>query len=303
MIPVTLVTGFLGSGKTAHLRHRIAAGPQAGVLYIVNEFSPRDVDGSRLDLPEGQCVTVAGGSIFCRCKTTDFLAALRRGLEHDPSAVVVEASGIADPRVMPRMLRETQMDHAYRLAETIALVDPGSFAKLRHTLPNFTAQLQAADILLLNKSDLYPEETLQAVEDAIRTLRPEARILRTVYGAMPVAPPTHKADSVFMDGTYAKCRDPNFQHADLPLPDPVEWEELRHALDEPALHLYRVKGTVRTRGGGLSVDGSDSGWTAEPVADIPDAPGLVLIHAPAGAVAVESLLARWGMGGVEPHGA
>lgn len=296
MIPITLVTGFLGSGKTAYLRHRIAAGGQAGTLYIVNEFSPRDVDGTRLALPEGQCVTVAGGSIFCRCKTADFLTVLRQGLERKPVAVVVEASGIADPRVMPRMLRETQLDQAYRLAAIIALVDPGSFRKLRHTLPNFTAQLEAADTILLNKTDLYPEDALCDVEAAIGVLRPGAHVVRAVYGAAPGMSSTREATHNPDEGAYASCRDPHFRHADLPLRGTVDWEALRRALDDPALHLYRVKGALHTTAGGLSVDGSDSGWTEAPLADIPGVPGLVLIHAPEGSAAVQALCLAWGGG-------
>jgi len=117
---------------------------------------------------------VPGGSIFCKCLVTQFISQLqslpsRFGI---PEGLVIEASGMANPKVMASMLHETRLDGQYRLARIISVIDPGSFHKLRQTLPNITAQIEASDLALINKADLYSDDEVQATADALRALNP-----------------------------------------------------------------------------------------------------------------------------------
>ena len=173
MIPLALVTGFLGSGKTTFLRRAIARHRERRIVCLVNEFSPHDVDGARLRAETDAVCTIPGGSIFCRCLAGEFIAVLqslpqRFGAAAPVEGVVVEASGIADPRVMPKLLQETRLDKTYRLASISAVVDPKSFLKLLHTLPAILSQVEAAGLVLVNKTDLASPDEIDATVKAIR---------------------------------------------------------------------------------------------------------------------------------------
>ncbi len=260
MIPMALVTGFLGAGKTTFLEQVLVQYADRKLAYLVNEFSPVDVDGTRLDLPEGRGVTIAGGSIFCKCKVTDFLRELKTIAPLNPEGIVIEASGMADPLVVERMLTETKMDQMYRLACVVAVVDPGSFPKLLKTLPNVTRQVECADVVLVNKTDLYPADAVDATVEQVRTIRSEVAVLKTVKCQAAVDLLGERESVAAVDAEYPKCVDPNFTRADVALEGRINWPKLQKALDEACANWYRIKGAVPVEGGLLSVDFSASGW-------------------------------------------
>ncbi len=192
MIPLCLVTGFLGSGKTALLRHIAHQHNGQRLVFLVNEFAAVDVDGPVLehDAP-GQVLGLPGGSIFCTCLVTEFIRVLQELPERfgpDIDGVIIEASGVANPKVVARMLAETKLDAVYQIASVIAVADPGTFAILLQTLPNLRAQIEASDHVLINKSDLFDKETLCATERAVREINPAATITQTQYGKVNLEP-------------------------------------------------------------------------------------------------------------------
>ena len=78
MIALSLVTGFLGSGKTTYLRRLVEQYRGRRLVFLVNEFSPVDVDGPVLRSAEDDVVSLPGGSIFCTCLVTQFVHTLER---------------------------------------------------------------------------------------------------------------------------------------------------------------------------------------------------------------------------------
>ncbi|NLF18431.1 MAG: GTP-binding protein, partial [Lentisphaerae bacterium] len=144
MLPLCLVTGFLGTGKTSLLKHIVSGRPGAKLVYLVNEFSPEDVDGAvLLDTQYPDVVRLPGGSIFCKCLVTQFISHLNAIPQRFPEAegVIIEASGMANPKVIESMLEETGLDKGYSLDGIITVVERRSFTALRHTLPNILAQI------------------------------------------------------------------------------------------------------------------------------------------------------------------
>jgi G3E family GTPase len=259
MIPLSLVTGFLGCGKTTLLQRLIEKNQGRRLAYIVNEFAEADVDGRLLELGEDQVVSVPGGSIFCRCLSGQFLGILQ-ALPHrydDPErpleGVVIEASGIADPKVTVKMLEETRLDRAYELRSIVSVIDPGTFPKLIHTLPNVISQVEACDVALVNKTDLYEEESLRRVEQEIERINPRAQIVRSSYCRAEIdilAAPTRGA----LDGEYALCRDPNYESFTVHVLEPLDLDALLAELDRIKDHVYRVKGFVPVSEGMVYVD-------------------------------------------------
>ncbi len=269
MIPLALITGFLGSGKTTLLKQLARRERGHKIVWLVNEFSAHDVDATVLEGETSDVVSIAGGSIFCRCLVTEFIASLRDlparfdTPEAPVTGVVVEASGMANPAVAATLLREAQLDTLYRLANVIAIADPGTFLKLLHTLPNIRAQIEAAQQILLNKTDLHPPAQIKTTEAALREINPTAPITRTSYCAAEIdlfssaaAPDIH--------GELAPCRDPDFESFTWTPPPTLDLAQLRATLATVADDLFRIKGFVHCAGRSLHVDYSSSGWQQEP---------------------------------------
>ena len=269
MIPLVLTTGFLGSGKTTLLRRIAEQEEGLKLVFLVNEFSQHDVDAKLLDAEGLKAVTIAGGSIFCHCRVTDFIHELQAipelfGTPEAPvAAVVVEASGIADPMVVQQMLAETRLDRIYRLCTVVTVVDPKSFLKLMHTLPNILTQVRAADWVILNKVDLCTPAEVRATEAEIERIRPGARVLETSFceGDLDLFGALRERS---LAGKYAKCVDPNYASLSLRFRGPVDMEALEAALRSTGDAVFRAKGFAAAPGGTVYVDYSAAGFYSEP---------------------------------------
>ena len=259
MIPLAMVTGFLGGGKTTLLQRLIERNRDRRFAYIVNEFADADVDGQLLELGQDQVVSIPGGSIFCRCLSGEFLRILQDlpGRFDDPErpleGVIIEASGIADPKVTVEMLEETRLDRVFELRTVVSVIDPGPFLKLIHTLPNVISQVEACDVALVNKIDLHDEAALQELEREIERINPRAKIVRSTYCrseidilAAPERLPLH--------GEYALCKDPNYLSVTLFVAAPLELETLLAELGRIKDDVYRIKGLVPVSEGMVYVD-------------------------------------------------
>ena len=268
MIPLALVTGFLGSGKTTYLKQLAHRCHGRKIVWLINEFSARDVDAAVLGQETADVVSIAGGSIFCRCLATEFIAQLRDlparfGTPESPvEGVVVEASGMANPAVAGTLLREARLDGLYRLAASTVIVDPGTFLKLLHTLPNIRSQVESASRALLNKTDLYPPTLVAQAEAALREINPTLAITRTTYCAAETdlfgAAPANAAQ-----GELAPCRDPHFESFSVAVPSDLDWNKLRAAVAGAHNEIFRIKGFARQDGRCVHVDYSSSGWSLE----------------------------------------
>lgn len=295
MIPLVLITGFLGSGKTTLLRRIAEQNRQRKQVFLVNELSSVDVDGRQLASDCENVVSLPGGSIFCKCLVTSFIGQLREiaakyDLPDSPlDMLIVEASGITDPTVAGRMLAETKLNAVYRLAKIVCVIDPGSFLKLLHTLPNILAQVESADLAILNKTDLYEEAILCDVERTLRGLKPSLRTVRAQYCGVSIDWIGDHGLSV-QGGDYAACRDPNFASAELLTTRPVDFSRLMIALKDLGDDLYRIKGYVHTAAGTCFVDGTAGTLATHAMTSQEVRTELVLIFRPAAADRVQALL-------------
>jgi G3E family GTPase len=244
MIPLCLVTGFLGAGKTTLLERMIEQLQGRRIVYLVNEFSPKDIDGSRLQLPDNQLTTVAGGSIFCRCKVTEFIDALEHLIELQPDGVVIETSGMADPSGFATMLAETRLDRHFRLARGVCLIDPGQFPKLLRTLPATVKQVQAADLLLINKIDKYTDTTIETCQLQLETLQPMAEIVRCSQAQHQAdwLPAAGRAPAIA--GELTPCKDISFVTEQVQPAANITIEQLADACRAISPALHRVKGCL-----------------------------------------------------------
>ena len=157
------------------------------------------------------------------------------------------------------------------------MIDPGAFLKLAQTLPNIVEQVEASDLLVLNKTDAYPTQTIEQAKTELRRINPNAHLETAQYckvdlDLFPEKPITE------LHGEYAKCADPNYAEVALKTNRIVDWEKLKQAVMKIGDDVLRLKGFVNTATGKRFIDYSGSGWveTAAPDAAQPTN-GMVLI--------------------------
>jgi G3E family GTPase len=276
MIPLTLITGFLGAGKTTFLRHLLAqrAATQHGTLaVIINEFAQIGLDA--VQLPDGDYHKweLSRGSIFCICLRTDFIALLERIVrEINPDEIWVEATGVADVEEVFKMLSVPTLRTAVYLRTNVCIVDPRTILKVLHTLRAAQQQVTRADVIIHNKIDTADEATLARVEQTLRTHNAHAPILRATQARVALDDlPTFQVPRL----------DP--RHFGGHPPQPITavavaeaWTLSRAAFAQwwrAQQHgIWRVKGRLHTPEGDYWVDGTLDEFALRPCADLPTLP-------------------------------
>ncbi len=203
-LPIVVLTGFLGSGKTTVLRHLMQHGDLDRTLVLVNEFGEVGLDHHLLaPLADDSLVAINSGCICCtiRSDLAQILAAapgrFARGGERWFDRVVIETTGIADPApVLQTILGEPAVQKRYELTNVVTTVDAvNGLATLEH---HAEAQKQVAvtDRVLLTKTDLVTADDVAVLTCRLRQLSPSAPISAVVNGAA-------QADWFFAGGAYA----------------------------------------------------------------------------------------------------
>ncbi|MDA3925150.1 MAG: hypothetical protein PF904_10680 [Kiritimatiellae bacterium] len=269
-IPIYLIVGFLGSGKTTLLKRLVNATEGLHYLYVINEFSAVDVDAGQIEKEGGVAIAVAGGSIFCRCLISEFVSVMKKisagvnvgGEMVQPGGVVIEASGMADPRSMSKLLAESRLDQSYHVAGVTAIVDPGVLVKLLLVLPNIKGQIQSADLILFNKIDLHSPEMVDSVTDRVRSINNNARVMHCTHCDVDpdlILKGGGSESLNLLDADYNKCKDPHYEREALAFKGKVALSDLVALFNGPLDGLYRVKGYVECNEGWYFVEWSEGG--------------------------------------------
>ena len=252
MTPLILVAGFLGAGKTTLLRHILldARAKNLNVGVIVNEFGAVDVDGALLREAAQSLASVAGGCACCAGQD-DFLTAAREMSGAGFDALIVEASGLADPLVLLETLAAPALLERVAVARVICVADASNWNQIAGTLgPLLRRQLMLADTIILNKTDLVSEAALTALQSRVAELNTGARLETAVEGAIEFDWNLVLRARQTLDLPAAPEGE---AHADshtmwVALPHPVERAALERALAELPDQIWRAKGFVRLRG-------------------------------------------------------
>lgn len=257
-IPVILVTGFLGSGKTTFLRRLAAERPELHLLFLVNEFANTSVDSETLAADGLPSQSVVGGSLFCECKAADFIKVMREtvaGIHQKQAidAVVIETSGIADPEAIGCLLKEHGLSRQYTVEHIVTIVAPGNFRKLLANLPVVEAQVRTSDLVILNKTDLAAENEILWAEDAIRQINRATSIQRAKFCAGIEIHPSGKPLELPV-GELATCDSNPFSVKELTLQGDSTLHQVEEWIRALPAEILRVKGNFRTAEGRWSVE-------------------------------------------------
>lgn len=193
-IPVTLVTGFLGSGKTTLIAHLLNQPGLAGTLVVVNEFGEVGIDHDLLEASSDDTILLANGCLCCTIRGNlvdtllDVQAQVADGRLREFDRVVVETSGVADPApLLGFLLADAAVMARYRLEQVITTIDAVSGAQALAQHPEADHQARVADRLLLTKTDLASPTATAALAARLRGLNPVAPILPVIQGQVAAA--------------------------------------------------------------------------------------------------------------------
>lgn len=265
-IPVIALTGYLGAGKTTLLNH-VLRHPEARIGVVINDFGELNVDAGLVSGQVDEPASIAGGCICCLPDDGGLDVALARLA--DPKlrldAIIVEASGLADPLAIARMLRFSGVD-GVRPGGVVDVLDAVTHFQTVDRDPTPPARYSAATLVVVNKLDQVAESerpmVLERVQDRVRERNPHAQVVGAVAGRIDpallydVAAAGDESGQLtlrelfFADDHVAHADDHDHVHADAvtEISDGcVDPDAVFDLLEDPPAGVYRLKGTVAVR--------------------------------------------------------
>jgi cobalamin biosynthesis protein CobW len=260
-IPVLVVAGFLGAGKTTLVRHLLHDAQRTGVRVAVvsNEFGALGIDKALLGEGEEAYVELEGGCVCCQLSDTllDTLQMLWERVR--PDRIIVETSGVALPFDTQLNLWREPVSAWVDDDMAVVVVNAEQLMEGRDLEGTFEDQVSSADLLLLNKIDLIPPEALGGVEAMLQTLAPDTPTVRSIQGSVdPIVLFPPDPAGVRSQRRTARPDPPPHQHdmfhaQEISVEDGIEPEVLSERLRR--LGTLRAKGFVQTSQGLRLVQG------------------------------------------------
>lgn len=256
-IPVQLITGFLGSGKTTFLNHLIQERPHERLFVIENEVGKINVDCELVMNGEEDIAGLTAGCLCCSLydELLDVLEEVSARRE-EFDRLVIETTGVADPSsIIQTFLGNRMVERVFELQQVICLADAAYVEENLKATDEARRQLVSADVVLLNKCDQVLPSEVNRLLHTLKGIHPTATVFRGEQGVFPIdeileVKPFHdertsRIESVTPDGSH---RHNDITTFTLSFDRPFRLESLAHELVRLAKlyrhQVYRIKGII-----------------------------------------------------------
>ncbi len=262
-IPVIIVGGYLGSGKTTLLNYLLRNNGGTRVGVVVNDFGSINIDSMLVAGQVDSMVSLGNGCLCCAVDVSDMDELFDR-LAHPRSqidVIVVEASGLAEPKNLIRLVLGSQNPYI-SFGGLVEMIDAAEFADTRARHPEVDQHLRLADLVLVNKADRLEPDALSTLVESITRLVGDVPVMTTTDGRVDPTllfdPPERDlrvAQQLTLDQVLRDDHD--HDHTDhrhlhdgydsvaFTSATPLDPRKLVDFLEEPPAGLYRMKGFVR----------------------------------------------------------
>ncbi len=248
-LPVTVVGGYLGAGKTTLINSLLRHANGLRLAVLVNEFGALSIDEDLIEAQDDDIISIAGGCICCSFGS-DLTAALvdLSRLETPPQHILIESSGVAIPGAIVQSLQLVtgfQSDGIVVLVDAETVQDMAADTYLGDTI---TRQLSDADIVVINKIDLVSAAQTADTQDWLKRLAPNAQMLPTEHAAVPLDAVLGcgPAQRVTAPGTHADAMFDRILLSEVRVADPHAFAQ---ALATGGCGVVRAKGFVHDAAG------------------------------------------------------
>lgn len=213
-IPVTLVTGFLGSGKTTLINAGLKSPDLSKTVVVVNEFGEVGLDHQLYTSSNDAVIVLENGCLCCTVRSE--LISTMNNLYHDRAAgrlpyfnnVVIETTGLAEPGpIIQAFMSEPTLDGLYRVTNVVTVVDAVNWDGTSDHHEEALRQVALADDILVSKLDMKTDDTYAELKSQLQTINPAAKISKIDFAPDAVAP---------------MLKHKGFDAAD-PMADPSQW--------------------------------------------------------------------------------
>jgi G3E family GTPase len=186
-IPVHIVAGFLGTGKTTAIRHQLASRTGEKVAVIVNDFGEAGLDEAVLSGEQSFAIRNIPGGCVCCTAPEGFVDALGALIAERPDRLIIEPTGLARPQDIVDTIRRSPHKHALALGPLVVLVDPARLGTKSDDEAELIAlQAGIADVLVANRTDLASAEAMARFDALALTLWPRPlSVHKTTRGQLP----------------------------------------------------------------------------------------------------------------------
>jgi len=247
-IPVSLVSGFLGSGKTTLINHILRSDHGLRIMVMVNDFGEINIDSELIISAAQNVLSLANGCICCTLEN-DLIEQLEQLLSSPSLAfdyILIETSGISDPARVLATLRYPRFARRLRVDNVVTMLDAEQFPRLEGSMLELArAQLTDAKLVVINKTDLVSEAGVEQLRS--EWLCPDTRSYATIMARVPlqllfdpspdialVAPGQRKPQGLHSE----------FVHWSWQSPQPFALQKLRRVLAQLPTSVYRAKGVL-----------------------------------------------------------
>jgi G3E family GTPase len=258
-IPVTVVTGFLGAGKTTLVKRFLETPQGRNTAVVVNEFGAAGIDDALLRSSADETVLLGNGCLCCNVRS-DLQLALRRliadrarGEVPHFSRVVIETSGLADPGpILRTFATDRALGEEFHVEAVLAVIDAVTGVRSLDGFAEARAQVILADRLVLSKTDLTNPPPVERLSERLRALNPRAEIVIARDGALEPRYLTEAAPSADRQFLAEAAHSDGIQSFMLGENTPLGWDIFSQFMETlialRGTDLLRVKGLLNIEG-------------------------------------------------------